>query len=109
MRPVPEALAPARQTGPVATWALRHVSTLIGSLGRLARQPFATLMTVLVIAITLPLPAAMHLVVEMHVRSAAAGTTRWIFQCTSTRPFRWRPPRISATSSRSARMSPTSG
>ncbi len=64
MRPVPEALAPARQTGPVATWALRHVSTMIGSLGRLARQPFATMMTVLVIAITLALPAAMHLVVK---------------------------------------------
>ncbi len=41
----------------------RHMQALLGSLGRLARQPFATLLTVLVIAIALALPAALYLVV----------------------------------------------
>ncbi len=35
----------------------------MGALGRLSRQPFASLMTILVIAVTLALPAAMHLVI----------------------------------------------
>lgn len=41
----------------------RHMQALLGSLGRLARQPFATLLTILVIAIALALPAALYLVV----------------------------------------------
>jgi cell division transport system permease protein len=36
----------------------------VGALGRLARQPFASLLTVLVIAVTLALPAAMHLIIK---------------------------------------------
>ena len=59
-----EALAPVRSSGPVKIWILRHVSTCIGALGRLAKQPFANLMTVLVIAVTLALPAALHLVIK---------------------------------------------
>jgi len=59
-----EALAPVRSSGPVKIWILRHVSTCIGALGRLAQQPFANLMTVLVIAVTLALPAALHLVIK---------------------------------------------
>jgi cell division transport system permease protein len=59
-----EALAPMRSSGPVRIWALRHVSTCVGALGRLAQQPFANLMTVLVIAVTLALPAAMHLIIK---------------------------------------------
>lgn len=59
-----EALAPPRKTGWLTAWALRHVSTAIGALGRLSRQPIASLMTVLVIGITLALPAAMHLVIK---------------------------------------------
>lgn len=59
-----EAFVPAKTAGPVATWALRHVSTAIAALGRLARQPFASLMTILVIAVTLALPAALHLVIK---------------------------------------------
>jgi len=43
---------------------MRHVGTAIGALGRLSRQPFASLMTILVIAVTLALPAAMHLVIK---------------------------------------------
>jgi cell division transport system permease protein len=59
-----EALAPTRSSGPVRIWALRHVSTCVGAFGRLAQQPFANLMTVLVIAVTLALPAAMHLIIK---------------------------------------------
>ena len=53
-----------RSSGPVSTWFLLHVRTCVGALGRLARQPFANLMTVLVIAVTLALPASMHLVIK---------------------------------------------
>jgi cell division transport system permease protein len=59
-----DAFVAARPAGPVTTWALRHVATSIGALGRLARQPFASLMTILVIAVTLALPAAMHLTIK---------------------------------------------
>lgn len=59
-----EALAPARRSSPLKTWALLHANNCVGSLGRLARQPFASLLTILVIAVTLALPAAMHLVIK---------------------------------------------
>lgn len=45
------------------TWASRHVQTLVGSLGRLYQQPFATFMTVAVIGIALAMPAGLHLLV----------------------------------------------
>ncbi|MCH8301682.1 MAG: cell division protein FtsX [Proteobacteria bacterium] len=53
-----------RSSGPIASWTVRHVSTAIGALGRLARQPFASLMTILVIAVTLALPSALHLLIK---------------------------------------------
>jgi cell division transport system permease protein len=59
-----EAFAPAKPAGPVTRWAMRHVATCAGALGRLVRQPFASLMTILVIAVTLALPAAMHLIIK---------------------------------------------
>jgi cell division transport system permease protein len=59
-----ETLAPARSSGIFATWLSRHMSTSVAALGRVARQPFASLMTILVIAVTLALPAALHLVVK---------------------------------------------
>jgi cell division transport system permease protein len=59
-----ETLAPARSAGMLSTWASRHASTSIAALGRVARQPFASLMTILVIAVTLALPAALHLVIK---------------------------------------------
>lgn len=59
-----EAFMPAKAAGPVTTWLLRHAGTAVGALGRLARQPFASLMTILVIAVTLALPAALHLVIK---------------------------------------------
>lgn len=52
------------RAGPIKTWLLRHAGTCIGALGRLMRQPFANFMTILVIGVTLALPAAVHLVVK---------------------------------------------
>jgi cell division transport system permease protein len=59
-----ESIPAGKSAGPVSTWCLLHVRTCIAALGRLVRQPFASLMTVLVIAVTLALPAAMHLVIK---------------------------------------------
>jgi len=56
----------------VTPWFTRHVSTAVGSLGRLFRQPFASLMIVLVIAVTLAIPAALNLVVK-NAQSVSAG------------------------------------
>lgn len=59
-----DAVAPVRASGPVSIWATRHASTSIGALGRLFRQPFSSLMIVLVIAVTLALPASINLVIQ---------------------------------------------
>ena len=59
-----EPISAAGSAGPVSIWFLLHVSTCVGALRRLAHQPFASLMTVLVIAVTLALPASMHLVIK---------------------------------------------
>ena len=54
-------------------WLTRHASTAVGSLGRLFRQPFASLMIILVIAVTLAIPAALSLV----VKNAQSVSTGW--------------------------------
>ena len=59
-----DAVAPVRASGPVTIWAVRHVGTSVAALGRLFRQPFSSLMIVLVIAVTLALPASINLVVQ---------------------------------------------
>ncbi len=59
-----DAIAPVRSSGPFSIWLTRHASTSLGSLGRLIRHPFSSLMIVLVIAVTLALPAAINLVVK---------------------------------------------
>jgi cell division transport system permease protein len=48
----------------VAVAGGRHLQALLGSLGRLARSPLATLLTLLVIALALALPVALRLVVS---------------------------------------------
>ena len=53
-------------------WLERHAQTLVGSLGRLWGQPFATLLTILVIGIALALPACLHVLVQ-NVRTASGG------------------------------------
>ena len=63
VKPAKAKTAP-RSSGPVSAWAGRHVSTAAAALGRLAGQPFSSLMTILVIGVTLALPAAMHLVIK---------------------------------------------
>ncbi len=66
---LPEELRAARPAGQrtlsgrASTWLERHAQTLVASLGRLVRQPFATALTIAVIGIALALPAALHLVV----------------------------------------------
>ena len=57
-----------------ASYFVRHAQTLVGSLGRLASQPFATFMTAAVIGIALALPAALHL--ARRQRARARGPAR---------------------------------
>jgi cell division transport system permease protein len=59
-----EALAPARRSSPLSNWAALHASNCANSFGRLLRAPFASLLTILVIAVTLALPSAMHLIIK---------------------------------------------
>ncbi len=47
----------------LATYGTRHAQALVGSLGRLARSPFATFLTVLVIGLALALPLALQMLV----------------------------------------------
>lgn len=68
-----EATIPARTRGAFSIWFGRHVNMAGQSLGRLLRQPFASLMIVLVIAVTLALPAALNLI----VKNAAAVSGSW--------------------------------
>ena len=67
-----DAVAPVRSSGVIATWLTRHASTSIGSLGRLFRQPFSSLMIILVIAVTLAIPASLNLVVK-NAQFVSAG------------------------------------
>jgi cell division transport system permease protein len=75
---LPEELKAARPVGPrtirgaASTWLERHAQTLVGSLGRLARQPLATALTIAVIGIALALPVALYLVVD-NARAVTAG------------------------------------
>ncbi len=59
-----DAVGPVRSSGPFSIWFTRHVSTSIAALGRLVRHPFSSMMIILVIAVTLALPAAINLVVK---------------------------------------------
>ena len=56
----------------MAAWLTAHASTSIGALGRLARHPLSSLMIILVIAVTLALPAAINLVAK-NARALSAG------------------------------------
>lgn len=59
-----EAVQPVRTRGPLSTWFGRHVSTAGSSFRKLLAQPFASLMIIGVIAMTLALPAALHVLVK---------------------------------------------
>lgn len=57
----------------VRVYVSRHAQTLVGSLGRLMREPFATLFTITVIGIALALPVGL----ELLVTNARAATGSW--------------------------------
>jgi len=59
-----DAIAPVSTPGAFSIWLTRHASTALGALGRLSRQPLASLMIVLVIGVTLALPAAINVIVK---------------------------------------------
>ncbi len=48
----------------IKRYLARHLQMLFGSLGRLYRQPLASLMTIAVIGIALALPAALHIIIS---------------------------------------------
>ncbi|HUX73544.1 MAG TPA: permease-like cell division protein FtsX [Steroidobacteraceae bacterium] len=57
----------------VGAYFSRHAQTLIGSLGRIAAAPLATLMTMAVIAIAIALP----LTLQVLLQNARAATSGW--------------------------------
>ncbi len=59
-----DAVAPVRSSSAFSIWLTRHASMSLGALGRLSRQPFASLMIILVIGVTLALPAAINVVIK---------------------------------------------
>ena len=67
-----DAVAPVRSSGAFSIWLTRHASTSLGALGRLSRQPFASLMIILVIGVTLALPAAINVIVK-NVQSVSGS------------------------------------
>lgn len=68
-----DAVAPLRSAGPLATWFGRHGRTASASFSRLVHQPFASLMIILVIAVTLAIPAALNLA----IKNFAAISSGW--------------------------------
>jgi cell division transport system permease protein len=56
----------------IQAYFMRHAQTLVGSLGRIVHQPFATLMTMGVIAVALALPLFLNLALQ-NVRTATAN------------------------------------
>jgi cell division transport system permease protein len=56
-------------SGAVSSYGTRHLQALFGALGRLARAPMATLLTLIVIGVALALPAGLALLVN-NLRSA---------------------------------------
>lgn len=67
-----DAVAPVRSSGIVMTWLTRHASTALAALGRMTRQPFASLMIILVIGVTLAMPAAINVIVK-NLQSVSGG------------------------------------
>jgi cell division transport system permease protein len=56
----------------LTSYGARHVQALLGSLGQLARNPFSTILTLIVIALALALPLGLGLLVT-NVRIATGG------------------------------------
>lgn len=67
----------AKESGPgligrLIAWAGHHAHSLLSTLGRLSRAPFATAMTLGVIGIALALPASLHLFID-NVRTVSGN------------------------------------
>ena len=56
-------------TGRFSIWLARHAGTSIAAFGRIVRHPFSTFMIVLVIGVTLALPASWESRVELDTAS----------------------------------------
>jgi cell division transport system permease protein len=56
----------------VSIYLERHAQSLLSSLGRIARAPFAAALTIAVIGLALALPVALYVIV-VNVRTASAG------------------------------------
>lgn len=88
---LPEELRGPRQGPPrsaaaqIGGWLERHAQVLLSSVGRLARAPFATVLTLGVIALGLALPACLHLVV-VNARSVTAGLEKTVQVSVYLRP-----------------------
>ena len=67
-----DAVAPLRSRGSVGAWFARAGQTSIAALRRLTAQPFASLMIILVIGVTLAIPAALNLVIS-NANAVSAG------------------------------------
>ncbi len=88
----------------------RHAQTLIGSLGRIVHQPFATLMTMGVVAVALALPLFLNLLLtNVRTPPPAIGTTPSIYPSTWTRRRTPAVRRLSPSSCASAAMWPRCG
>lgn len=61
----------------MSTWIARHLQAFLGALGRLLRQPLASLLTVTVIALSLALPAGLWVFVT-NARAAAGGVAETV-------------------------------
>ena len=59
--------------GAVNTWLTRHAQTLVGSLGRMVQHPFASFMTMAVVAVALALPLFLDVLLE----NGLSATTHW--------------------------------
>jgi len=73
--PLPSMESPKRSTfvRRLLSLPIRHAQQAVGSLGDLWRTPFTTVMTVLVLGISLTLPATLHL----FVKNAQQVTEQW--------------------------------
>ena len=63
----------ARVRGSIQAYFARHAQTLVGSLGRMVNQPFATLMTMGVVAVALALP----LLLSLFLSNMRTATGNW--------------------------------
>jgi cell division transport system permease protein len=72
MAPEPQARSDRSLLARLDGYLERHAQVALASLGRLAREPLATLLTVGVIALALALPAGLWVAVE-NARAASAG------------------------------------